>query len=100
MLEKFNTQDKLLASIATTAIGDCFAELQQPKEAIEYYKKAMTINKNTLTTPIVLMKCAKIYESEKNYSQAIKCYNEINTNYPESKSATKIEEYINRISKK
>ena len=97
MLEKYNSEDKLLASIAKGAIGDAFAELNQPKEAIEYYKKAIRISSNNLTTPIFLMKCANIYESEEKFQEAKSCYLEIQSDYPESSQAKNIEKYINKL---
>ena len=97
MLEKYNSEDKLLASIAKGAIGDAFAELNQPKEAIEYYKKAIRISSNNLTTPIFLMKCANIYESEEKFQEAKSCYLTIQSDYPESSQAKNIEKYINKL---
>ena len=43
-LEKFNSDDILLKSISLGTIGDCFSELNQPKEAFQYYKKAFMHN--------------------------------------------------------
>ncbi len=55
-LEKFNSDDILLKSISLGTIGDCFSELNQPKEAYEYYKKAFKHNENIYTTPKYLLK--------------------------------------------
>ena len=97
ILDKYNSEDKLLLSIAKTAIGDAFSELNQPKEAIEYYNKAIDIESNQLTTPIVLMKCAKLHELENDYNNALKCYEAIKSNYPESTTAKNIDKYINSM---
>ena len=97
MLEKYNSKDKLLLSISKAAIGDAFSEIGQPKEAIEYYKKAIRITSNNLTTPIFLMKCANIYESEKQFKEATSCYLKIQSDYPESSQAKNIEKYINKL---
>ena len=59
-LEKFNSDDILLKSISLGTIGDCFSELNQPKEAYEYYKKAFKHNENIYTTPKYLLKAALI----------------------------------------
>ncbi|MBJ04673.1 MAG: tetratricopeptide repeat protein [Flavobacteriales bacterium] len=96
-LEKFNSQDKLLLSIAKITIGDAFSDLNQPEEALEYYLKSMDVNKNNLITPIVLMKCSKIYESLNKSDKAIDCYNEIKSNYPDSKEALNIDKNINKL---
>jgi len=100
MLDKYDSDDKLLLSIAQTAIGDAFSEIDQPSEAIEYYKKAIKSSPNRLTTPIVLMKCANLYESENKYNNALDCYKTIKTKYPESSIAKTIDKYINRINSK
>ena len=92
MLEKYDSDDQLLLSIATTAIGDAFSEMNQPKEALEYYKKSINIYNNELTTPRTLMKCAKIYETEQNFEEANKCYKKIKSDFPEA--IKNIEKYI------
>ena len=97
ILDDYNSDDQLLLSIAKTAIGDAFSELDQTKEAIEYYKKSLNIEKNPLTTPIVLMKCAKLYELEGDYKNALDCYQMIKNDYPENKNSKNIDKYINNI---
>lgn len=97
ILDDYNSDDQLLLSIAKTAIGDAFAELDQTKEAIEYYQKSLNIEKNLLTTPIVLMKCAKLYELEGDYKNALDCYQIIKNDYPENKNSKNIDKYINNI---
>ena len=96
-LDSYNSEDQLLLSIAKTAIGDAFSELNQTKEAIEYYKKAINIESNQLTTPIVLMKCAKLYELENDYTNALDCYMKIKNDYPEATASKNIEKYINSV---
>ena len=98
MLEKYDSDDQLLLSIATTAIGDAFSEMNQPKEAIEYYKKSINIYNNELTTPRTLMKCAKIYETEQNFEEAHKCYKKIKSDFPEA--IKNIEKYIHNTKTK
>ena len=100
MLDKYESDDQLLLSIAKTAIGDAFSEINQPKEAIEYYKKAIKLSQNALTTPITLMKCAHLYESEENFKEAVKCYTTIKEDYSDTKIAQNIDKYINRINER
>ena len=100
MLEKYDSEDKLLLSISRTAIGDAFSELNQPEEAIEMYKEGISIYKNKLTTPIILTKCAKLYTIQKDYNNAIKCYKAIKTEYPDSEEAKTVDKYINSINQK
>ena len=97
ILDKYSSDDKLLMSIANMAIGDAFSEINQPKEAIEYYEKSIKFHKNTITTPVTLMKCGKIHESEKNFQEAINCYEMIKEKYPESDESKTIEKYISNL---
>lgn len=97
ILDKYNSEDKLLLSIAKAAIGDAFSELNQPQEAIEYYNKAIRISPNKLTTPLFLIKCANLYEMEKQFNDAKECYLKIQSNFPESSQAKNIEKYINKL---
>ena len=57
----------------------------------------MDINKNILTTPITLIKCAKLYEMQEDYFNAVKCYQTIQNDYSESVSAKNVEKYIQKI---
>ena len=70
-LEKFNSDDILLKSISLGTIGDCFSELNQPKEAFEYYKKAFKHNENIYTTPKYLFKAALLGSELGEYRSAI-----------------------------
>ena len=67
------------------------------KEALEYYEKSMKINQNALTTPITLMKCARLYELENDYQNALNSYNTIKTEYPESEISKNIDKFINKL---
>ena len=97
ILDQYKSDDQLLLSIAKSAIGDAFAQINQPQEAIEYYQKAIQIEKNGLTTPITLMKCAQLYELEEDYNNAIKCYETIKLDYPNSKISKSIDKYIGNL---
>ncbi len=96
-LEKYTSKDKLMLSISKMSIGDAFVELNQPKEAIEYYEKALSINNNDVTSPIILMKCAKLYQKQLNHKKAVKLYNQIKNDYPNSNISKSIEKYINSV---
>ena len=98
MLDAYESNDPILLQLATMNIASAFSEIQQPKEAIEYYKKAIKINSNELITPKILMKCGTLYELEGDFEQAAECYKTIHSEYPESAEAENIEKYIQRVS--
>jgi tetratricopeptide (TPR) repeat protein len=58
-LEDFSSKDMILSVLATGAIGDAFSQQNQPKDALEYYEKALSMNENDLTTPRFLLKAAQ-----------------------------------------
>lgn len=55
-LQAFNSSDVIIGAKAKGAIGDAFAQLEQPEEALEYYEKAFKHSANEATTPIYLLK--------------------------------------------
>lgn len=55
-LDQFSDDDMLLAPLAKGAIGDAFIQLNQAEEAYKYYKEAVTLSTNDLTTPRFLLK--------------------------------------------
>ena len=57
-LEEFEGDDQILTPLALGGIGDAFLQLEQPKDALDYYEKAATAKLNDFTTPRFLMKAA------------------------------------------
>jgi tetratricopeptide (TPR) repeat protein len=93
-LEKFEAEDVILGPVATAAIGDAYQELGKTEEAVSSYLKAAAMNKNQFTTPIILMKAGKAYEAKADYKEAVKIYEQIKTDYPETNEGRDIEKYI------
>ena len=66
-LDEFSSDDVLLSSLSKGAIGDAFAQINQPEDAYQYYLKAAKINNNKYSTPKYLFKAAMIgLQLEKN----------------------------------
>ena len=95
-LKKFNAGDLLITPLAYGAIGDCYVELKNYKEGINFYEKAINYNSNDFTTPIFLKKCGIVYEELKDYKSALKVYEEIKEKYPKSTEARDIDKDITR----
>ena len=93
-LNDFDTDDIILEPVATAAIGDANMELGKTEEAITYYLKAAKVQENKFTTPIYLMKAGLAYEELNNYANAIKIYEQIKSEYPESNQGREIEKYL------
>lgn len=96
-LEKFKTKDLLLAPVKAGAIGDAMLELGDSDGALKQYKKAYSATENELTTPVYKMKAARLLESMNKLEEALKLYEEIKKEYPESAEGTTVDRYIARV---
>ncbi|WP_420553029.1 tetratricopeptide repeat protein [Tenacibaculum aiptasiae] len=94
-LSDFSSDDELLGPTALGAIGDAFADINQPKDALEYYEKAANKKDNQFTSPLFLFKAAQTAMELKEYSKAEKLYTTIKERYANSDQGRDIEKYIN-----
>jgi tetratricopeptide (TPR) repeat protein len=95
-LEAFDGKDQIVAPLATAAIGDAKMELGNVDEAITYYLKAAEQSPNQFDSPIILKKAGLAYEDKGNYADAIKIYERIKNEYPESMEGKDMDKYISR----
>ncbi|MBN8642227.1 MAG: tetratricopeptide repeat protein [Flavobacteriales bacterium] len=96
-LEKFSSDDVMISTIAKGAIGDAFAQRNQPKEALEYYIKAAQMNENEFTTPRYLLKAGKTAYSLGNKADALKYFTEIKEKFESSQEAQNIDALIGMV---
>ena len=94
-LGKFESNDELLGPTALGAMGDAFADIDQPEEALEYYQKAANKKDNEFTAPLFLFKAAQTAMGLKKYSKAEELFTQIKDNYPSTQVGRDIEKYIN-----
>lgn len=99
-LEEFDGDDEILAAVHLGAIGDCFAQIDQPEDALDYYIKAVNVRSNDFTTPLYMMKAAQTAEFIGDNDEALKMYNRLKKEYPESRDAQNIDKYIARVEAK
>ncbi len=95
-LEKFESSDEMLGPMATGLIGDANMELNQTDLAIDFYIKAAKKKSNKMTSPIFYMKAAMAYEGKKDYTNALKTYETIKSDYAESNEGKSVDKYIAR----
>lgn len=95
-LEKFSSDDLLFSNMAIANIGDAYMQLGDYKKAAEYYKKASASKINNFTTPLFLMKNASAYEKAGDYASALKIYEQIEKEFPNTPEARDVEKYIAR----
>ena len=96
-LTKYTKKDKVMGSLAIGAIGDSYVELGDLDKAVSKYVEAADYAANSFNTPLFLMKAGEIYELKGKYPDALKLYERIETQYPESTEGTTIEKYVARI---
>lgn len=100
ILDEFHSEDPILTVNALAAIGDAFMELGQNEEALDYYKKAANANDNNFVVPFVLLKAGLAAELSQDYEAALKFYQRIKKDFPESRQALDIDRYIGRMEAK
>jgi tetratricopeptide (TPR) repeat protein len=96
-LDQFDTDDVMLKALAKGAIGDAFAEIDQPQEAYDYYVAALEDSDNTFSAPKYLFKAGLLGASLGKNKAAIGYFKRIQSNYPESAEARKVEVQIGRL---
>ena len=94
-LEKFNSDDTLLGPVSLGAIGDAFADIDQPEQALEYYEKAANKQNNEFTTPLYLYKAGQTSMQLKKYDKAVSLFTKIKENHPTSDQGRDVEKFIN-----
>jgi tetratricopeptide (TPR) repeat protein len=95
-LEDFSSKDELLGPVAKGAIGDAFADINQPKDAFDYYIKAAELKDNNFSTPLFLFKAGNTAMELENYSKAQELFERIKNDYPNATEAQNIDIYINK----
>lgn len=96
-LKMFSTSEPIMQANVYRMIGDCYVNLDNYKEALNYFDKSISrADGNPQITPGVLMKKAAVYDEQKEYSKALDCYEEIENEYPEFSFGLPIDAYIAR----
>ena len=93
-LEDFNSDDEVLAALATGGIGDAFMQLEQPEEALGYYEKAASMRSNEFTTPKFLLKAAITALELGQAADAEGYLQQIKDEYPEAPEAEQVSVYM------
>jgi tetratricopeptide (TPR) repeat protein len=93
-LSEFKSEDIVLSSLAIGAIGDAYAENNQPEDALKNYSKAAETNKNDFTTPRFLLKAGKTALALGKKEDALKYFTMIKDNYDASPEAASVDVLI------
>jgi tetratricopeptide (TPR) repeat protein len=93
-LSKFKSEDIILGALAKGAIGDAYAQIKQPQEALDNYLKAVAANKNDFTTPRFLLKAGKTALELGKKEDALKYFTDIKENFDASPEAASVDVLI------
>lgn len=96
-LSDFSSDDKMLDPIAKGAIGDSFVQLEQPEEALGFYEKAFKADVNEFTTPLYLMKAARVAISLDQNSKALGYLERIKTEFSTSNEVADADVLIGKV---
>jgi tetratricopeptide (TPR) repeat protein len=95
-LENFSSDDAMLSPIAKGGIGDAFAQLNQPENALEYYEKAVAASDNEFTVPMYLFKAGTIAMQIGDNAKALKYFKRIKDEFSTSTEANNIDVFIGK----
>lgn len=96
-LSKYTKKDNVIGSLAIGATGDAYVELGDLEKGISKYIEAADYGKNNFNSPIFLMKAGQLYELQQKFSDALKLYERIKKEYPESTEGVNIDKNIARV---
>lgn len=93
-LSAFSGDDKMLSTISMGGIGDAFVQLNQLQEGLDYYDKAIKSNSNNFTTPIYLLKAARVAIDMGQNEKALGYLNRIKEEFSDSAEANQVDVLI------
>lgn len=95
LLKKYKGKDAFTGSEALMLIGDAYAELDNTKEASNYYEKAAKkAGENFIVAPTAWWKAGMMQLKLGNNKQAASYFQQVKDNYPESTEWADIDKYI------
>ena len=97
-LKKYNGKEPILAARALACIGDAYVGLNELKEALVWYRKAIAEADNMFAATYML-KAGIVCEEMGDNAAALAFYKDIKDKYPQSIEGYEIDKYISRIDK-
>jgi tetratricopeptide (TPR) repeat protein len=94
-LEKFNSNDEMLGPVTLGAVGDAFADINQPEQALEYYEKAANKKDNDFTSPLFLYKAGMTAMELEKFDKAESLFTKIQQNYSKSDQGRDVAKFVN-----
>ena len=95
-LSQFDSDDKILSSLAKGSIGDCFAQLEQLDDALDYYEDAISANTNDYTTSMYLLKAGHVSMELNKHKKSYNYFFRIKSDFPNTIAAENIDLFISK----
>lgn len=99
-LQEFTSDASIPGPIVKGAIGDAFVQLEQYKEGLDYYEKAFKADVNNYTTPMFLMKAARIAIRLNENQKALDYLKRIKNEFNSSTEAAQVDVLIGMVEAK
>lgn len=96
-LKKYKGKDTFTGTLTEMMIGDAEMELDNAAQAAKHYAKAARMSDNIVTTPTALFKAGMAELKEGNKAAALKNFNRVKDQYPESTEWREIDKYISLV---
>lgn len=81
--DKYSAKDDIIGAGAYSLKGDCLVNLDRLPEAVKAYQEAIrTSDHNHAYTPFFMMKLARVYRAQSNFSDEADVYEDILEDYP------------------
>jgi tetratricopeptide (TPR) repeat protein len=93
-LDEFKSTEETLNAQAFGVKGDCFAQLKQNNDALEFYEKAARAAENDFSTPYWLFKAGNMALASNKKAEALKYFQEIKDKYETSAQGANIDAFI------
>ncbi|HEY5687188.1 MAG TPA: tetratricopeptide repeat protein [Yeosuana sp.] len=90
-LNKFSSDDEILAPLAKGNIGDAFVQLNQLDDALDYYEQAAKMRDNEYTTPMYLYKAGTLALELGKADKALTYFETIKEKYPNASEMAMVE---------
>lgn len=95
LLKSYKCKDAFTGAEALMLTGDAYAELAKPADAAAYYEKAAKQAKdNFIIAPIALWKAGMMQLQLDKKDAAIKLFQQIKDNYPDSPEWSEVDKYM------
>ena len=94
LLKSYKGKDAFTGAEAIMLIGDAYAEQDNAAEAVKYYEKAAAKASNFVVSPVALWKAGMMYIKLGNGDAAVKAFQQIKDNYPESPEYSEVDKYM------